>query len=362
MPASSLIFVVIVAIWAAYLLQHYVRRREDAAAIRSADDFSDAMRVLEKRSALHPTDLRPPRAPSYAVTPARPARPTVDVKRATPAGSTPLGSPLVARRGGSGAPGPAGGAARAVGAVEAGAHPAQVRPRPAVTPEQRRLRGVLLLVGMLAVPIAAGLAVAGLLTWVAVPAAVGLLGVVVVWLARAAAADRARLARAGRVSGRSEHHRPSEHLRHGERETKDRLDAPRGRDRHSELRDDDSAPGIDETQVIRAGAPASRPAGPGLPPAASPARPAAYDVVADEALHATASAVLPVTPEPAVEAPAGTWQPVPVPRPTYALKAKAAPRLTPSGIPADVFDTPEFADEAAELDERALLARRAVSQ
>ena len=31
------------------------------------------------------------------------------------------------------------------------------------------------------------------------------------------------------------------------------------------------------------------------------------------------------------------------------------------GIPADVFDTPEFADEAEELDDRALFARRAVS-
>ncbi|WP_175442383.1 hypothetical protein [Humibacillus sp. DSM 29435] len=50
-----------------------------------------------------------------------------------------------------------------------------------------------------------------------------------------------------------------------------------------------------------------------------------------------------------------------MPRPTYALKAKAEPRLTESGIPADVFATPEFADEADELDERARFTRRAVS-
>jgi hypothetical protein len=60
--------------------------------------------------------------------------------------------------------------------------------------------------------------------------------------------------------------------------------------------------------------------------------------------------------------PPGSWSPVPVPKPTYALKAKAEPRYTEGGIPADVFDTPEFADEAEELDERALFARRAVSQ
>jgi hypothetical protein len=62
------------------------------------------------------------------------------------------------------------------------------------------------------------------------------------------------------------------------------------------------------------------------------------------------------------ELPPGSWSPVPVPKPTYALKAKAEPRYTEGGIPADVFDTPEFADEAEELDERALFARRAVSQ
>ena len=45
-PVSSLIFVVIVAIWAAYLVQHWARRREDAAATRSVDGFTEAMRVL----------------------------------------------------------------------------------------------------------------------------------------------------------------------------------------------------------------------------------------------------------------------------------------------------------------------------
>ena len=62
------------------------------------------------------------------------------------------------------------------------------------------------------------------------------------------------------------------------------------------------------------------------------------------------------------EAAPGSWVPVPVPTPTYALKAKAEPRYTEAGIPADVFDTPEFADEADELDDRALFARRAVSE
>lgn len=46
---SSLIFLAIVLIWAAYLLQHWIRRREALATARSVDQFSDAMRVLERR-------------------------------------------------------------------------------------------------------------------------------------------------------------------------------------------------------------------------------------------------------------------------------------------------------------------------
>ena len=47
---SSLIFVVIIGIWALYLLQHWVRRREQVATSRSVDRFSEAMRVLERRA------------------------------------------------------------------------------------------------------------------------------------------------------------------------------------------------------------------------------------------------------------------------------------------------------------------------
>src|SRR5690349_4637845 len=97
-PVSSLIFVVIVAIWAAYLVQHWARRREDAAATRSVDGFSEAMRVLEKRPSLPTTELSTPRPHSYAVKPARVGGPTVDVKRAVPAGTSRRHSPLVARR------------------------------------------------------------------------------------------------------------------------------------------------------------------------------------------------------------------------------------------------------------------------
>lgn len=79
---SSLVFLVLIAIWAAYLLQHWVRRREHLATARSVDRFSDAMRVLERRTVLPELDLSAPRPRSYAVSPARPSRPEVVVKRA----------------------------------------------------------------------------------------------------------------------------------------------------------------------------------------------------------------------------------------------------------------------------------------
>ena len=47
---SSLIFLVIIAIWAAYFVQHWVRRREHLATVRSVDQFTESMRVLERRS------------------------------------------------------------------------------------------------------------------------------------------------------------------------------------------------------------------------------------------------------------------------------------------------------------------------
>src|SRR4051794_28581114 len=68
---SSLIFVVIVGIWAVYLVQHWVRRREQLATSRSLDRFSDAMRVLERRAPI-PVALPVSQNRPYVVAPVRP--------------------------------------------------------------------------------------------------------------------------------------------------------------------------------------------------------------------------------------------------------------------------------------------------
>ena len=49
MQPSSLIFVVIAGVWAAFLVQHWIRRREHIATARSVDAFSETLRVLKVR-------------------------------------------------------------------------------------------------------------------------------------------------------------------------------------------------------------------------------------------------------------------------------------------------------------------------
>lgn len=77
---SSFIFVVILAVWAVYLVQHWVRRRDHLATARSVDRFSESMRVLERRRALPRPDLVEHAPPTTSVL-LRPARPEVVVKR-----------------------------------------------------------------------------------------------------------------------------------------------------------------------------------------------------------------------------------------------------------------------------------------
>ena len=355
-PISSLIFVVIVAIWAAYLVQHWLRRREEAAATRSADAFSDAMRVLEKRPTASSTDLDAPGPRPHSASPSRVARHTVDVERAVAADHR--RSPLVARRVEQHAD-------EAVPASRHGAAPGARPPRgdSASTPvtegdtrtahrvslAQRRIRTLVLVLALAWVPVSVALSVRGVLMWISVPFAALTVVAVLFWLRTEAQADRLRSAAA-----------------RGVRRVR------RGRAR-VEVQ---PSPSADDTQIIQGlasevRAASAATAGMGSSGAAVEAdaaagrRVVAHAVVAREVVFdvQAADTVGPsVTPAPPQELPEGSWNPVPVPKPTYTLKAKAEPRYTEGGVPADVFDTPEFADEADELDDRARFARRAAAQ
>lgn len=222
---------------------------------------------------------------------------------------------------------------------------------------QRLLRAALLLVSVLWVPVSVALAITGVLLWASVPLSVLTVVAVLVWLRTEARADRAR--RAGGRRGAPTTGPASE-----PRLSSDDTQVIREPQRYAVTAAAAAASATAATAVATSAAAASAAARPVAlsEPATSGARvtagasSAAYDLVFD--VEATERA-----PQATTEPPApGTWSPVPVPTPTYAMKAKAEPRYTEDGIPADVFDTPEFADEVDELDERALFARRAASQ
>ena len=267
MQPSSLIFVLVVAIWAVYLLQYWIKRRDHLSTVRSVDRFSAAMRVLDdhrlRRESAEPT----PR--SYAVTPTRAARPEVTVKHAE-------------------AP------PRAVA-------PQRGRLLEPVVGAPRRVRGLTLLTMVVLLPVVALVAAFGPLPWwvalawlVGTVAAFGWLRQVVQVERRARAAERA---------------------------------AARSRER----------------AAARPNAPRA-----GAAPAAAPRAPERiYDVAA--AAPAAEPETEVATPVAEAEPEPGTWQPTPVPRPVYTMKAAAhrpepAPMTAPAApaVPAD--EVPQVID------------------
>ena len=269
MQPSSLIFVLVVAIWAVYLLQYWIKRRDHLSTVRSVDRFSAAMRVLDdhrlRRESAEPT----PR--SYAVTPTRAARPEVTVKHAE-------------------AP------PRAVA-------PQRGRLLEPVVGAPRRVRGLTLLTMVVLLPVVALVAAFGPLPWWV--ALAWLVGTVAAfgWLRQAVQAERAARA-AERAATRSRERvaaRPS---------------APRA-----------------------SAAPAAVPRAPERIYDVAAAAPAAEPEPEPE----VATPVAEAEPEP------GTWQPTPVPRPVYTMKAAAcrpepAPMAPPAApaVPAD--EVPQVID------------------
>ena len=93
MQPSSLIFVLVVAIWAVYLLQYWIKRRDHLSTVRSVDRFSAAMRVLDDHRLRRESAEPNPR--SYSVAPVRAARPEVTVKHAEAPQRSRLAEPVV---------------------------------------------------------------------------------------------------------------------------------------------------------------------------------------------------------------------------------------------------------------------------
>jgi hypothetical protein len=344
---SSLVFLVIIAIWAAYFVQHWVRRREHLATARSVDRFSESMRVLEHRAALPVADLSAPQPRSYAVSPARPARAEVLVKRAgraPEAGDAPAAAPA----------GAAAAAASAPTTRDASAQGSSVAP-------SRRARGLTLLGSLASVPLFVVLAAVGVLPWLAVLAPVVAVGVALAWVRSGVQAEQAarHAARAGRSSRDdvSAEARPTGSARplraQGRPATPARASRAQAPERSASA--SSSAPQRADAGKADPEPVVAQPLG--SEPAA--VRDSFYDVEAVERAAAPAgsvptSAAVAAGPQvPVLQVPVGplvdeddiplTWDPVPVPRPTYTMKAVAPRTQMPPvgrGVP------PEFADAA----------------
>ncbi|MDF2093644.1 hypothetical protein P0Y31_14925 [Knoellia sp. 3-2P3] len=319
MQPSSLIFLVIIAIWAAYFIQHWVRRREHLATARSVDRFSESMRVLEHRSALPVADLSAPQPRSYAVSPARTARPEILVKRA---GQAPAVDPAAAPE---------------------AAPVATARPASRLT---RRTRGLTLLGSLAAILVAVGFAAFGVVPWVAVLVPVGAFAGALVWVRQGLRAEQAarRAAVGPMATGR-----PQARAAHAARPGQD-----------ARRTDSSSASSSAARSSVRESAPAPAPAAERQAPSSAddepgaPVRESFYDIeaaerpsvavdpaeAADEAPAVHAAPAMPLVDEDDIPL---TWDPVPVPRPTYTMKAVAsrtpAPPVAP-GVP------PELAEPA----------------
>lgn len=301
MQSSSLIFVIVVAIWAIYLLQYWVKRRDHLFTIRSVDRFSAAMRVLDHQRLDDAPAETTPR--SYATAPTRAARAATSERRAVAAGGRGAGPASDHRAADEGVPVAGSSAAR----------PARRSLVDRVVDAPRRVRGLTLLAHLVLLPVVLLLTVLGPLPWwtplVLLIGTVGAFG----WLRQGVIAERA----AARAQARARR-RPAA-----------ATSTPAGSTRAV------SAP---------AAAPAARPV-PSRRPAAAPV-PTATTRRADVPFDGSPAPVAPVTTAPVAEVvttleevggqPAAlapdTWQPTPVPRPTYTMKARAE-RPAPAPLP-----------------------------
>lgn len=286
---SSLVFLVIIAVWAAYFVQYWVRRREHLATARSVDQFSESMRVLERRLPLPAADLSTPQQRSYAVAPARPARPQILVKRAAPAESR--------------AEGPA------ESATPRAADRRDVRPVDGRDERRaaRRTRAMIMLGALSTVLVSVPLVALGLLPMVTLLVPLVSIGVAVVWVrATAVAEQRARrAARASAAPAPARRPRQAMPVAASPREETVAETAP--------VNEPEAAP-VKETVETR-----SEPFD--VQAVVSDVRTATEPVPSAETVPSAQPAPMrPLVDEDDIPL---TWDPVPVPRPTYTMKSRA---------------------------------------
>lgn len=209
MQPSSLIFLVLIGVWAVYLVQYWIKRHDHVMTARAADRFSDAMRVLERRR---------PEIDADSATRTRPAGLSrVDVIRARPvvdggpaarvdgddavAAASPAAAPTVEPT----PPSPR--RSRVTARVSSRLSRAPRAPR-----SRKRVRatlGLLLLAALVAVPVLTVTSALGVTPWWSVPLALVAAAAAVVVLARTARAARTAARRATGVGPGARAGRPT---------------------------------------------------------------------------------------------------------------------------------------------------------
>ena len=293
-PPTSLIFLVIIGVWAVFIVQFAVRRREHALTARTVDELSHAMRVLETRAAPAARATEPASQPILTA-PASSA-PTSDSSPASPAAT------------------PAPPASPAVGHASARAGDRRItRPRPA-----RPVRGLALVAALLTFVVTAPLAAFSVVSWMAPAAAAMALVAAFAWLRSCVRIEEAARARA-----------------------RERRAARRARPAAVALREAPSIPVESPSAGVDVDA----------------ADLESEEFVSVELVHAPDPAPVLLVDEDDIPL---TWDPVPLPRPTYTLKARA-PEVS-AGVPARDGEAGQAPVSAQENDETAYeLPERRVS-
>jgi hypothetical protein len=323
---SSLIFVVIIGVWAAYFIQYWVRRREHLATARSVDQFSESMRVLERRTPVPTATVGDQGGGSYAATPARAARPQLIVRRTTATATE------------------TGGAAGAPVTTESAVPSRPSAPARDASPlAARRTRGLVMVGSFSTAVVAVPLVALSMLPLLALVVPVVSVGGSLAWVRRSVRAEQ--------------------RSRRAARPTPGATQQPVGRAQAPAAPRVAAGPaaGIEAVEVA---AEATVEAAATQAPAPAP-RNQPYDVLAVESaqvaaastVHQAALAAQPVATVPLVDEDdiPLTWDPVPVPRPTYTMKARVT---RPAPTSADLVGD---ADTEYAAHEDALPARRAVA-
>lgn len=303
MPSpSSLIFVVIVLIWAAYLLQHWIRRREALATARSVDRFSTAMRILDRRVTLPVSGVAAmavdgeqtrPSAPSVSVKPERISLRAGDFPMSVE--PKPIAEEVVVEQNSTLLQTP----------VRVGSRVMRLLGRV----DRRQVRGICLLVAVALLVVTTALAPFALVPWWSPIAMLLVTGGVIAWL-RAAALKSQGSAGRRRPPVPLPAVRSSAQLAGGRRRP---LQAP-------------ATPAAVDTVEPMYADPAYADATYSHPVYADPS-------YTDQGVFDVAPAVVVADQSSVVEVtPAGQWQPVQVPRPTYTMKEEA-PRPVPAPAP-----------------------------